>query len=145
MLKPGGQAEFLELDWTPRCDDQRVTIPRVSEWWRLLQIASQYQGRPLGYPANFETLAAQAGLTVTNHRTIEVRCSETNPRARDTSNTLTRYYRDFMLHEDFKTIRGMSMGLLTRQLRMEVNQVTELCREVRRAFLHLKCPLYHNL
>ncbi|KAK0336868.1 hypothetical protein LTR91_020547 [Friedmanniomyces endolithicus] len=143
-----GQAEFLELDWTPRCDV--ATSPAssdVSRWWQAMKIASTSLGKPLDYPADIETLVRRAGCTVLNHRVIDVQTAEDlfNLNADDPQIRITHWYRIFMFTPAYKTLNGMSMALLTRQLGWTPADVAALVLRVNYQLNLTHSPYYHNL
>ncbi|KAK0311852.1 hypothetical protein LTR01_002766 [Friedmanniomyces endolithicus] len=143
-----GQAEFLELHWTPRCDV--ATSPSssdVSRWWHAMQIASTSIGKPLDYPADIEAIIQRAGCTVLNHRVIDVQTAEDlfNLNADDPQICITHWYRIFMFTPAYKTLNGMSMALLTRQLGWTPADVAALVVRVNYQLNLTHSPYYHNL
>ncbi|TKA41624.1 hypothetical protein B0A54_06512 [Friedmanniomyces endolithicus] len=147
-LLVSGQAEFVELDWTPRCD--HASSPgssEVSQWWRAMQIASTSLGKPLDYPADIEAIIQRAGCTVVNHRVINVHTAEDiiDLDSEDPQNWITRWYRYFMFVPTFKTVKGMSMVLLTRQLGWSPEDVAALAVRVNYQLNHTLSPYYHDL
>ncbi|KAK1075584.1 hypothetical protein LTR33_009452 [Friedmanniomyces endolithicus] len=139
---------FLELDWTPRCDV--ATSPAssdVSRWWQAMKIASTSLGKPLDYPADIETLVRRAGCTVLNHRVIDVQTAEDlfNLNADDPQIRITHWYRIFMFTPAYKTLNGMSMALLTRQLGWTPADVAALVLRVNYQLNLTHSPYYHNL
>ncbi|TKA79553.1 hypothetical protein B0A55_02743 [Friedmanniomyces simplex] len=139
LLKPvSGQAEFLEIDWTPRSDSDSpnstpttattptTTSPEVVPlWWHSLRAASAATHKPLAYPTDIASLIQRAGCTVLNHRLIDVHTAAelVDLAADDPATHTTRWFRYAMFAPVFQTVHGMSMALLTRQLGWTAEEV----------------------
>jgi len=103
-------------------------------------------GKPLEYPEDSERLMEQAGFDIIKHNRMNVRTSQdTAVDEDDPQNQLARWYRHTMFHPAFKTIKGMSMALFTRQLGWPPQEVVALCSDVNRVLNQLRSPWFHKL
>ncbi|KAK4950853.1 hypothetical protein LTR10_010846 [Elasticomyces elasticus] len=143
-----GQAEFVELDWRPRFEGETpASWSDVGRWWQLMEMASDGFGKPLAYPAEIGTIIRQAGCNVLEQKQIEVWATEDHweQNALTPRNRLTRWYRYSMFSPVFKTLKGMSMALLTHQLHLPPDDVAALCLRVHHALNLSDSPYYHDL
>lgn len=146
LLKPGtGQFEQVEFDWKPRCLDSSVPADSpVNLWWQCLRTASANFGKPIEYPEDSERLLEQAGFDIVKHNRTDIHSSEDRAASDDQRTQLCRWYRFFMFHPAFKCVKGLSMGLLTHQLRWSPEQVSALCSDVSYILNHVHSPWYHK-
>ncbi|KAK3115681.1 hypothetical protein LTR53_004744 [Teratosphaeriaceae sp. CCFEE 6253] len=149
LLKPmTGQAEFLELDYTPRSDiEEPAAGSEVQRWWHAMRIASHSFGKPLAYPDHLDAMLHYAGCNVISHKIVEIRTAE-DLRCRDAGdpqNEITRWYRLWMFDPPLKTVKGMSLMLLTRQLGWTAQDVATLALNVNNVLNSNRSPYYHNL
>lgn len=131
VLKPGGIVEHIEVDWQPRCDDD--SLPRdspVRRWWDLMQQASAASGKHIGFQSDAEHLLRRACFTTVERRAIRITHDEESQAGNDEyQNNLAQWSRFVMFHPTFKTLNGLSMGLLTKN-GMQASQVEDLLRAV---------------
>ncbi|EMC98959.1 hypothetical protein BAUCODRAFT_84912 [Baudoinia panamericana UAMH 10762] len=148
LLKPGGQAEFVELDWTPRCDEQSLPPGSpVSRWWQAMQDASIVNTKPITYPDDLEAFLEEARCPASSHHTIEVNTSENYREYHEDEqrNVVARWFKLFMFDTNFQSFTGMSMGLLTTHLGWAPEEVVALCENVRDILKDTYSPVYYKL
>jgi len=131
----------------PRCFDPSVPQDDpVFHWWRCIRTAAIDFGKPVDYPEDCERLLEQAGLGIQKHNRIDIRTSQDRTLEQWTQeNQLTRFHRFTLFHPPFKTIKGLSMGLFTHQLRWTPEQVAALCADVVYILNRSDSPWFHKL
>nr|POF17040.1 secondary metabolism regulator lae1 [Quercus suber] len=174
-LKPGGQLESVEFDWTPRRDESRPIHPDspVLRYWHLLQHATQSIGKPIAYRADMQTLLVSAGLDIVKHSTVTIATAE-NLRNFDDDhpyNELARMYQFTMFghsllnidvasvendeaklrryldmdRSSFDGIQSISMALFTHHLGQSLTSFQQLCQDFQRTVRKRDSPFYHYL
>lgn len=174
-LKPGGQLESVEFDWTPRWDEARPIHPDspVLRYWQLLQHATQSIGKPIAYRGDMQTLLVGAGFDIVNHKTVTIATVE-NLRSFDQDhpyNELARTYQFTMFghsllnvdaasvendeaklrryldidRRSFDGIQSMSLALFTQFLGQSLPAFQRLCHEFQLMVRRRDSPFYHLL
>lgn len=135
-LAPGsGYIEFVELDWTPRCDDD--SYPRDShfkKWVDLLNQAMDKVERPIRVNPATKNLLLEAGYVDVEEKVVKI---YHNPWNRGGHAEQTGRW--FNLGLTFG-LEGLSLAPLTRILGMRESEVKELVDKVR----HETCLLRHH-
>nr|POE80040.1 hypothetical protein CFP56_08106 [Quercus suber] len=174
-LKPGGQLESVEFDWTPRRDESRPIHPDspVLRYWHLLQHATQSIGKPIAYRADMQTLLVGAGYDIMKHSTVTIATAENHRNFDDDHpyNELARMYQFTMFghsllnidiasvendeaklrryldmdKSSFDGIQSMSMALFTQYLGHSLASFQKLCQDFQKTVRKRDSPFYHFL
>lgn len=72
-LKPGGYIEHVEIDWTPRCDDDTLPSSWYTKWWHTY-VGPPYNvaGRPITFNPQTQQLLESRGFINVRHEQYRI-------------------------------------------------------------------------
>ncbi|KAK5121062.1 hypothetical protein LTR85_005546 [Meristemomyces frigidus] len=111
----GGQAEFVEIDWQPRCDVPNPSVQdraAFREWWTNMLEATRQQGKPIEYRQDTGALLTQAGFTGIQHE--ESRIQTVAPWQDHAARDVAEAFQVAMGDAASRPWSGFSMELFTR-------------------------------
>ncbi|KAI9815829.1 MAG: hypothetical protein M1832_005243 [Thelocarpon impressellum] len=142
-LKPGhGWFEGVEIDLTPRCDDETLKEhAAVRHWWYEMSKATQRVNKPLAYNPGTKDLLLDAGFTDVSEFIIRAPFNSwpQDPVQKD----IGRWYNLGMT--DSGGLESLSLGPLTRVAGWSVDQVKGVVREVQKEMKNKKIHAYNEI
>jgi SAM-dependent methyltransferase len=131
-LKPGtGWFESVEIDLTPRCDDDSLRPGMLSQWYEYINQAYDMAGRSITYNENTGTDLEQAGFTDIRHERCFLPLNGWPHDRKD--HTTGMGYNIALSPSENKTggygMDAMSVAPLTRVLQWPVERAHQLCED----------------
>ncbi|SPO02326.1 related to methyltransferase [Cephalotrichum gorgonifer] len=135
-LKPGfGYAEFVEIDWTPRSDDNTLPVDSYfAKWANELLTAMDKAGRSMRINPNMANMLRDQGFVNVKERTIKLHHNPWITGGDD--ERIGRWFNLALTHG----LQGISMAPFTRYLGWSPDEVNKLVAKVR----HEICLLKHH-
>ncbi|KAK5075240.1 hypothetical protein LTR64_001445 [Lithohypha guttulata] len=134
-LKPGGWFEHVEIDWTPRCEDNTLPPGKLQDWWHLY-VKEPYNvvGRPIEYNHNTGGLLAAAGFYIppdgAGHMTFRIPMNGWSNRTREEHVSGTWWETAMSFGEGHgHGFEALSMAVLTRVQRWSADHARKLCED----------------
>lgn len=131
--------EQVEVDLTPRCDDNTLPQNPIVQWWQWIDDATNRASRPLTYMQNTRQMLEFRGFVDIEEQVIQLPLNSwpADPHLKDVG----RWY-NLGLTEGLEAI---SLGPLTRVYRWPPEDVRRLVKEVKTAMCNKKYHVYNNL
>ena len=145
-LKPGGYFEQVEIDFTPRCEDQSLGSGRLLDWWhRYVKDPFNVVGRPIELNPNTGAVLSAAGFNLTMHATHKIPLNGwPGDRAARVAGTWWDHAMAFG-EDRGHGFEALSLAVLTKIQRWPVEHARKLCEEASQESGNPNVRAFNNL
>lgn len=148
-LKPGGWFEHVEIDWTPRSDDDTLNPTGLFRKWWEQYVAPPYgvAGRPLAYNEETGNLLATTGFTQIQKNSKRIRIPTRGWSDSKSERVAGHWWSQAMGSGDGcgHGLEAMSLAVLTRIQRWSPDHAQRLCQDVMKEASDPRVHAYNNL